>query len=136
MNIPDISEKSKTVAIRAFNRLFIPVFLIFVVIGGWGLFKIHQLEGAKVPIIIDSSEVEQESVINPVTISLEESSTSTDSVKAFQTGKYVGSRGGTSYYLPSCSGAKRISEKNKIWFQTKEEAERLGYKPSKSCKGI
>ncbi len=51
-------------------------------------------------------------------------------------GKYVASRNGKKYYLPSCSGAKSISEANKIWFSTKEEAEKAGYAPATACKGI
>jgi Metal binding domain of Ada len=51
-------------------------------------------------------------------------------------GMYVGSRSGTTYHLPWCSGAKRILEENKVWFQTKEEAETSGYKPASNCKGI
>src|SRR3989344_4297010 len=33
-------------------------------------------------------------------------------------GQYVASKNGTKYYLPSCAGAKRISEANKIWFNS------------------
>lgn len=51
-------------------------------------------------------------------------------------GKYVASKSGTKYHLPTCSGAKRISDKNKIWFSTKEEAEQAGYTPASNCKGI
>lgn len=51
-------------------------------------------------------------------------------------GEYVGSRNGTKYHLPWCSGAKRISEKNKIRFASKEEAENAGYTPAANCKGI
>ena len=39
-------------------------------------------------------------------------------------GNYVVSKNGSKYHLPWCSGAQRISETNKIWFETKEEAER------------
>ena len=51
-------------------------------------------------------------------------------------GMYVGSRSGTTYHLPWCSGAQRIKEENKLWFATKEEAESKGYKPAANCKGI
>jgi hypothetical protein len=51
-------------------------------------------------------------------------------------GMYLGSRGGTTYHLPWCSGAKRIKEENKIWFLTKEDAVSKGYKPASNCKGI
>jgi len=51
-------------------------------------------------------------------------------------GVYVASKNGGSYHLPWCSGAKRIKEENKIWFGSKQEAEKLGYKPAGNCKGL
>lgn len=52
------------------------------------------------------------------------------------TGKYVASRNGAKYYLPSCGTANRINEENKIYFNTKEEAEAAGFTPSATCKGL
>ena len=49
-------------------------------------------------------------------------------------GKYVGSRSGHSYYLPSCAGVKRIKEANKVWFSNVEEATAKGYHPAAACK--
>lgn len=51
-------------------------------------------------------------------------------------GAYVASKSGTKYHLPWCGGAKRIKEENKIWFATKEDAEKAGYTPAANCKGI
>lgn len=51
-------------------------------------------------------------------------------------GQFVASRNGRYYYLPSCSGVRRINEENKIWFETKEDAEAQGYKPAANCPGI
>lgn len=51
-------------------------------------------------------------------------------------GGYVASRSGTKYHLPWCGSAKQIKEENKIWFATKEEAEKAGYTPASNCKGI
>ena len=51
-------------------------------------------------------------------------------------GQLVASKNGTAYHYPWCSGAKRISEVNKIWFDTKEEAELAGYRPAANCKGL
>jgi len=48
--------------------------------------------------------------------------------------RYVASKNGKLYYSLGCSGAKRISEKNKIWFATSEEAEKSGFTFSSSCK--
>jgi len=53
-----------------------------------------------------------------------------------QTGEYVGSRSGSVYHLPWCSGAQRIAEENKVWFETQEEAEAAGYRAAKNCPGL
>ena len=53
-----------------------------------------------------------------------------------ETGKYVASKNGSKYYLPSCGTANRIKEENKIYFNTKEEAEAAGFGPSSTCKGL
>lgn len=49
---------------------------------------------------------------------------------------YVASKNGQVYHLLHCSGAKRISEANKIFFNTKAEAEAAGLRPAANCKGI
>ncbi len=50
--------------------------------------------------------------------------------------QYVASKSGTKYHLPWCAGAKQIKEENKIFFNSKDEAERAGYTPAGNCKGI
>ena len=47
---------------------------------------------------------------------------------------FVASLGGTVYYHKSCSGYKRIKEENRIWFNTKDDAEMAGYRVAKNCK--
>lgn len=49
---------------------------------------------------------------------------------------YVGSINGRVYHLPACPGAMRIKKENMIWFETKVEAEAIGYKPAGNCKGL
>ena len=51
-------------------------------------------------------------------------------------GQLVGSKNGTKYHYPWCSGAERIKEENKIWFQSAEEAKRAGYTPAANCPGL
>lgn len=60
----------------------------------------------------------------------------TPTVETEQGRMYVASKNGTAFYLPSCSGAKRIKEENKIYFSSKTEALGMGYKPASTCKGI
>lgn len=82
------------------------------------------------PIVIEN--------VTPVTeiSQIEPSKDKSGGVVTSQTGKYVASISGTKYHLPSCSGAKRIKEENKVWFNSKEEAEKAGYKPASNCPGL
>ena len=49
---------------------------------------------------------------------------------------FVASKNGSSYHLPWCAGAQTIRDENKVFFDTKEEAERAGYHPAGNCKGL
>jgi len=51
-------------------------------------------------------------------------------------GKYVASKNGSAYHLPWCSGAQRIKESNKVWFDTTEAAEAAGYRAASNCNGL
>lgn len=53
-----------------------------------------------------------------------------DSIQAIQ-GKFLGSKNGTKYYTPDCSGVKRINPENYIWFSDEEDAQLQGYTPAK-----
>jgi hypothetical protein len=53
-----------------------------------------------------------------------------------QAGKYVASKNGTKYYLPTCGTAKRIKDENKVWFASKEQAASAGYAPGANCPGL
>ncbi|MFA6397338.1 MAG: hypothetical protein WDK96_00635 [Candidatus Paceibacterota bacterium] len=46
---------------------------------------------------------------------------------------FVASSRGNKYYPTSCSQAKQLSSKNKIYFGSEEEAQKLGYTRSTSC---
>jgi hypothetical protein len=48
-------------------------------------------------------------------------------------GLYVASKNGTKYYYSWCSGVSRISEKNKIWFETEKMAQERGLEPAANC---
>ncbi|PJE74337.1 MAG: hypothetical protein COV01_02460 [Candidatus Taylorbacteria bacterium CG10_big_fil_rev_8_21_14_0_10_41_48] len=63
-------------------------------------------------------------------------STATVSDTSKNQGVYVASKSSTKYHLPTCSGAQRIAEANKIWFTSKVEAEKAGYTPAANCPGI
>lgn len=48
-------------------------------------------------------------------------------------GQFVGSKNGTKYHAPWCSGAKQIKEENKIWFADAADATRAGYTRAANC---
>ncbi len=50
-----------------------------------------------------------------------------ESVPQKEGGLFVGSKNGTKYYTPGCSGAQRIKPENYIWFQSVEDATLQGY---------
>ncbi len=49
-------------------------------------------------------------------------------------GIFFASSKGTKYYSLSCSGGKTIKQENRVYFNTREEAERAGYELSSSCR--
>ena len=46
---------------------------------------------------------------------------------------FFASNRGSKYYSIGCSAGKTIKQENRIYFTTKEEAERAGYELSSSC---
>ena len=69
----------------------------------------------------------------PITINSELLPTSSFPTADNSQSGYVASINGQYYYPVDCSSANRIKEENKMFFNTKEEAESQGYKPSTSC---
>lgn len=51
-------------------------------------------------------------------------------------GSVVASKNGSSYHLPTCSGAKNIKPENIIKFNSAAEARAAGYKPAGNCPAL
>lgn len=49
------------------------------------------------------------------------------------TGRFFASSRGKKYYPEGCPAGSTLKEANKIWFETREEAEAAGYELSSSC---
>lgn len=132
MSIPEYQEIGKAdgnMLQKVLPKLFIPVVLILVGASSYGLGRLSTIYEKREPI-----EIRNENVASVVaTENIIETATSSNKV---ETGTYVGSKNSKVYHLPWCSGAQRITESNKIWFASKEEAEKAGYRPAQNCKGI
>ena len=49
-------------------------------------------------------------------------------------GEYTASSRSDKFHLPSCPSAARISDDNRVWFSTRDEAVTAGYSPCGRCK--
>ena len=112
------------------NDLYIAGVIFLVGMAGFGLGRLSMLWPQKESIRIQ----EPQNFSNTPALVNNFADKSASAVKP--KGKYVASKSGASYHYPWCPGALKIKEENKIWFQTKEEAEGRGYKPAGNCEGL
>ncbi len=56
--------------------------------------------------------------------------------KATTTRRLVGSVNGTKYHYQWCPSAGMISEENRVYFASSEEARTAGYTPAANCAGL
>lgn len=117
------------------SDLFIAALVCLVGLGSFGLGRLSVIWPAKDPITIENQELRVKNQGREQTTG---NSSSTDSkvIPPASSGRYVASKSGTAYHYPWCPGASQIKEANKIWFQTKAEAEARGYKPAANCSGL
>ncbi len=110
--------------------------IIIVILVGLGSFELGRLSKANSSAGIQIEypkqiETEPASAINAV-----ESATSTPAKTktSNSAGKnFFASNKGTKYYSLGCSAGKSLKQENRIYFATKEEAEKAGYTLSASC---
>lgn len=106
----------------------------------FGLGRMSVSAGDKKPIMIEKGV--EKSISAPQNISGSAPSAGAQSsvlpaaiVKApTATGAFFASKNGTRYYPAGCKAGNRIAEKNKIFFNTPQEAELLGLSKAVGCK--
>ena len=117
--------------------LFLAVLIVLTSVISFGLGRLSAIWPEKTPIRILNNEIGIMNEGRPVSAELNStSSLESKTTISNLTGKYVASKNGTAYHYPWCPGALKIKEENKIWFDTKEEAEKRGYKPAGNCDGL
>ncbi len=112
------------------EEVLVTLIIILVGFGSYGLGKLsaNQAQDARIDIIKASSASSSPSKqVSEITVPTQ--STNVASV-------VVASKSGKKYHFPWCAGAKQIAEKNKITFNSTEEARRAGYTPASNCKGL
>ena len=138
VSIKEILKKCKSFFSLVDNKdIFLVLIIILSSLASFGLGRLSKIEESRSPIIIENTPVENGTSSPGSKINLlQEASVIKAGLPAQAGGGYVASKNGTKYYLPWCGGAQKISEKNKITFASKEEAEKAGYQPAANCKGI
>jgi hypothetical protein len=91
--------------------------------------QIEQLDASTLPAAAGAAPV-------PHTVAPVPKTESVPTPPAKTSGKYVASKNGEKFYLPTCSTVKRIKEENKVWFDTEEEAMAAGFTPGANCPGL
>ena len=54
-------------------------------------------------------------------------------VQSEETGSCIGNKNSKIYHYPDCGSVKKMKDKNKVYFNSFEEARAAGYRPCKNC---
>lgn len=142
MSIKDFSEKIKDFARLGAGRLgplsddlFLGLIIVLVAIGAFGLGRLSKIEGSKAPIRIENEPAQTASTFSQK--SEQAGDIATQTLQGGQSNSaIIASKTGTKYYYSWCTGAQKISEANRIYFSSLEQAKAAGYTPSGTCKGL
>lgn len=133
MSIKEILKKCKSFLAPTDNKDFLIIIIIILSsLASFGLGRLSKIEENKTPIIIEGSSTGNSAAVIKAGLPIKQIGLPAEQIG----GNYVASKNGTKYYFPWCGAAQKISEKNKITFASKEEAEKAGYQPATNCKGL
>lgn len=124
-----------------YGRYFVPVIIVLIAVISFSLGRISRLQDKRPPVRIISENYNAAvgtNYSNVLKSSPDSASQNNQSQSSSinTSGQVVASKNGTRYHYPWCVGAKQISEKNKIVFNSIEEAKAKGYTPASNCKGL
>ncbi len=117
MNIAEFIEKCKS------REVYTAALIVLVALASFGLGRLSKLQESREPIKIEHPN----ETVAAVSVALPPTNSG---------GQVVASKSGDKYHFPWCGGAARISEANKVWFNSVEEARKAGYTPASNCKGL
>lgn len=137
--IENVLKKVKEFAKENARDLYVAAIIFMVGVSSFGLGRLSVLWPKKEPIRVEERKPETLETGLPAGSKNPGNNLGANvknSIKRTLAGKYVASKSGSAYHFPWCPGAQRIKEENKIWFDSKEEAESRGYKPAGNCEGL
>lgn len=118
------------------DDIFLGILILLVAFASFGLGRLSKIEGAKTPIRVENAPGVPDTLPTQNTQAGEENSLSANVLGATTDGTLVGSKNGSKYHYPWCAGAQKIAEANRVYFNSKAEAEQAGYTPASNCKGL
>lgn len=139
MSIKELWQKSKALMAALERRdVFMMALIILVAIASFGLGRLSALDTGRNDIemkapLTASGEAQNAALSGQMGVSALPAAVGAAGVVQ---GKFVASKSGTKYHYPWCSGAKRIKDENKVWFDTAEAARAAGYTPAANCPGL
>lgn len=145
--LPDFFPKSKDGWLALFDRLTVPLIVMLAALLSFGIGRLSALEEGRGQVIIhppsQAASASFAAARNSSAIAVpdpwlseEEAPSRNPHASGNPDGPriFVASKNGTKYYPVDCGGAKRIGDKNKIWFPTEEAARLAGYSRAANCK--
>lgn len=128
MTIQETLQKFKGFGLE---RLVVPATVVVVGVASFGLGRLSAHEVGKAGLSVFYPKNYEEMLPASSGNALSEREGAADA-----SGIVVASKAGTKYHYPWCTGAKSISEANRITFASIEEARKAGYAPAGNCKGL
>jgi|SRR3989344_8162260 len=125
MNIRKIVNKCKS------RELYIIMVIVFTSFGSFALGRLSIVMENRPAVVVNRPLLDKA----PASSVLSEADGKKEDVGEAG-GLLVASKTGSKYHFPWCVGAKNISESNKTWFNSYEEARKAGYLPAGNCKGL
>ena len=121
------------------SKYFIPIIIVLIAIISFSLGRISGLQEKREPVRVvseNSGEVKGISTGSSSNNPLNPPYIKREIEQANSSGAVVASKNGTKYHYPWCAGAKQISAKNLITFNSIESARAAGFSPASNCKGL
>ncbi len=129
-----MSIKDNLLKIKPFIKpLSYGALLLAVALSSYGLGSLSAVSNAKAQVVLGTWQETPVSEVKNSKISEIPASTVYDRHVAR---RVVASKSGKAYHLLDCPGARQIAEVNKVFFESEADAQKAGYTPAKTCKGL
>lgn len=114
---------------------FLTILIIILVgLGSFGLGRLSKNNEAGLKIDYNDQKANIIDTIDKNHNTYKNSNYKQENMNKNNSGNFFASTRGSKYYSVSCSAGKTIKLSNRIYFNTKEEAEKAGYELSSSCR--